>query len=114
MDAKLEILLKQIDYSKDNYFNFDGASLEVIKGNKEKDNYVFFINLKTPLKIEVYDEFITKLPLAFPKIKKVSSNFTVSNINQEDVNAYYSYFMSIYIKDNPLLEMFKDNKQFDK
>ena len=110
MDEKLEILLKQIDYSKDKYSSFNGAVLEVIKGNKEKDNYVFFINLNTPLKTDEYDEFITKLPLAFPKIKNVSANFKVSTLNQEDVNDYYRYFIDSYINENPLLEMFRDNK----
>ena len=110
MDEKLQILLNQIDYSKDKYSSFDGAVLEVIKGNKEKDNYVFYINLKNPLTPEEYNEFITKLPLAFPKIKNVSSNLTVSNINQDDVKSYYYYFLESYIEENPLLEMFKENQ----
>jgi len=110
MSEKLEILLQQIGYSKDNYSNFDGAVLDVIKGNKEKDKYVFFVSLKTPLKIDAYQEFVTQLPLAFPTIKYVSANFTVSTFDQESVKDYYNYFMNIYIKDNPLLEMFKDNK----
>ena len=110
MDEKLGILLKQIGYSNEKYSSFNDAILKVIKGNKEKDNYVFFINLKKPLKIDEYDEFITKLPLAFPSIKKVSANFETSNFNQDDVNEYYRYFMNSYIKENPLLEMFKDNE----
>ena len=34
----------------------------------------------------------------------------MSNVNQEDVNDYYHYFIDSYIKENPLLEMFRDNK----
>ena len=109
MDEKLQILLNQIGYSKDRYSSFEGANLEVIKGNKEKDNYVFYINLKNPLKIDEYDEFVTKLPLAFPSIKSVSSNFKTSSIDKEDVKNYYNYFLNSYINENPLLEMFKEN-----
>ena len=109
MDEQLKTLLNRINFSQDKYSSFETAVLEIIKGNKEKDNYTFFIALPESLNVDVYREFTEKLPLAFPTIKKVSARFKVSTINQDDVKSYYHYFMNLYISENPLLEMFENN-----
>ena len=110
MDDKLKILLDQINFSKENYNKFENCTLERIVGNKDHDSYRFIINLDSSLETNLYDEFITKLPLGFPTVKKVSATFNLLNKSEEDVKAYYNYFLGKYILNNPLLEMFKDNK----
>lgn len=110
MNDKLKILLKQINYSEENYGCFDGAGLEKIIGNKNRDNYCFMINLVYPLSVEAYDEFINKLPLGFPTVQTVGVNFNVREVTEDSIKEYIKYFIECYSNDNPLLSMFKDNK----
>ena len=110
MDEKLNTLLNKINYDLSKYNEFDGAILDKIKGNKEHDDYCFFINLVRPLSIEAYKEFIEKLPLGFPTIKNVNVIFTASEITENDVKIYFDYLMERYMVSNPLLEIFRNNK----
>ena len=43
MEEKLQMLLKQIDMSKDNINDFECGKLEKIIGNKSKKEYRFYI-----------------------------------------------------------------------
>ena len=110
MNDKLQILLKQINYSEENYNSFDNGKLIKIVGNKNRDNYCFMIDLVCPLSVEAYDEFINKLPLGFPTVKTVDVKFNISEIKEEDIKNYINYFIDSYSKNNTLLSMFKDNK----
>ena len=110
MDEKLNTLLKKIKYDESKYSDFNGATLNKIKGNKGHDDYCFFIDLVCPLSIEAYSQFVDKLPLGFPTIKNVNAVFNINKINEEDVVTYYNYLMDNYIKTNPLLEVFKSSK----
>ena len=108
MQDKLKLLLNQIQLEEEYHQYFDGGILNKIIGNKNRDNYVFLIDLKSNLPLDVYKKFIQLLPKAFPTVKKVSSEFTSLNINEEYILDYYKYFIDELSLTSPLLGMFKD------
>ena len=54
-----------------------------IVGNLEKTSYVFYVDIKETLPIEVYNAFILKLKKTFDKVEKLNVVFNVSNIDFE-------------------------------
>lgn len=110
MEEKLQMLLKQIDMSKDNINDFEGGKLEKIIGNKSKTEYRFYITLKENLKLITYLEFEEKLKKKYSDFEKINAYFNVETKKEEYIKDYYSYFLDLYSKNSPLLAMFKDRK----
>ena len=110
MEEKLQMLLKQIDMSKDNINDFEGGKLEKIIGNKSKTEYRFYITLKENLKLITYLEFEEKLKKKYSDFEKINAYFNVETKKEEYIKDYYNYFLDLYSKNSPLLAMFKDRK----
>ena len=110
MDSKLQILLDKIKINKEYYKYFEGAKLNKIVGNKNRDSYCFFIECNNILEIDVYDVFMACLKEAFKDYKDITVNFKCSNINYDILLDYFKYLLKKYSKVSSMLEMFLDNK----
>lgn len=110
MNDKLEKLLNKINLNKEYYTYFEEGKLEKIVGNKNKDNYCFFIKIKTNLPLYVYKEFLMNLKDTFNTFKSIGVKFNCLNKDDSLIVDYYKYLIERYSKKCPMLEMFIDNK----
>ncbi|MDD3341214.1 MAG: PolC-type DNA polymerase III [Bacilli bacterium] len=106
MQDKLEILLKQIDLGKEKWTFFKEGALKRIVGSKDKTSYLFEISLKKAIPLDLYLECKELLPNAFPSVQKVGLCLFVESYTEEDVTAYYQYFIRLYKENAPLLAPF--------
>ena len=110
MDSKLQILLDKININKEYYKYFEGAKLNKIVGNKNRDSYCFFIECNNTIEIDVYDIFMACLMETFKNYKDITVNFKCNNINNDIIVDYFKYLLKKYSKISSMLEMFLDNK----
>ena len=110
MDSKLQMLLEKIKINIEYYKYFEGAKLNKIVGNTERDSYCFFIECDNTLDIDVYDMFMLTLRETFKNYKNITVNFKCMNINDDIIIDYFKYFLDYYSKKSSMLKMFIDNK----
>ena len=106
MQEKLELLLAQIKLPEEYKKYFENGKLEKIVCNKNRDKYVFLINLKAVLPIGIYFEFEKLLKEGFKTASQVTSKLTCETFELEDIADYYRYYLEEYSKNAPLLEIF--------
>ena len=111
MEAKLESLLKKINYSENHYDSFENGRLENIIGNTDKTKYIFVIELDNHLLKDIYNELLEKIQIAFPGFKEVKVMINVPHLD-ERYRDYFGYFIDKYSKNSPLLETFKNCKTY--
>ena len=108
LDSKLRLLIDSLKLNNfDSYFT-DGRLVSII-GNSDHSKYVFNIELKSNLPINVYDELYSDL-VSYYKDLHILLNISVSDINSDYINEYFKYFISRYSKNCPMLSMFLDDK----
>ena len=110
MEEKLQMLLKQIDMSKDNINDFEGGKLEKGIGKKSNTEDRFYVTWKENLKLITDLEFEEKRKKKYSDFEKINAYFNVETKKEEYIKDYYSYFLDLYSKNSPLLAMFKDRK----
>jgi len=110
MQDKLEKLLLQINFDKENYHYFNEGEILKIVGNKEKTSYKFYINIKTNIPYMIFKEFYKSIKNGFKEIENIQLVLSVSSINKELINEYYQEFINLYSKKSPLIGTFKDFK----
>lgn len=107
MHDKLELLLKQIEFPEENFSFFENGKLDKIIVNRRNGNYQFNISIDSTLPSLIYSQFVDLLKNKY-KEYKVSVIFNVLNNNDEFIKDYYLLVLNKLIKENPLLEIFKD------
>ena len=108
MDSKLRLLIDSLKLNNyDSYFT-DGRLVSII-GNSDHSKYIFNIELKSNLPINIYDELYSNL-VSYYKDLHISLNVRVSDVNYEYINNYFKYFINRYSKKCPMLSMFLDDK----
>ena len=108
MDSKLRLLIDSLKLNNyDSYFT-DGRLVSII-GNSDHSKYIFDIELKSNLPINIYDELYSNL-VSYYKDLHISLNVRVSDVNYEYINNYFKYFINRYSKKCPMLSMFLDDK----
>ncbi len=108
MDSKLRLLIDSLKLNNyDSYFT-DGRLISII-GNSTHSKYIFNIELKSNLPINIYDELYSNL-VSYYKDLHISLNVSVSDINTKYINEYFEYFINRYSKKCPMLSMFLDDK----
>lgn len=107
MNDKLKVLLEQIKLNDEDYSYFEGANLDKIMCNKNKDSYNFVITLNKLLPLKIYNKFNDLLKKGFPNFN-VKVNFNSSSIDDEFMSEYFIYFIDQYAATSPLLVMFKE------
>ncbi len=107
MNEKLELLLRQIGIEEQFYSYFEKGVLSKIVGNRAKDTYVFFIELPTNLPVSLFTHFLELLTSTYSNFS-VNISIEVKCINQDLIAEYYRYFIDLYSKNSPLLQMFLD------
>ena len=110
MEEKLEKLLKQLNINENDYKYFNGGKLNRIIGNKTKTTYIFEINLKNVLPVDVFINFKDKLKISFPSVKKVNVKFIYDKISEEKIKEYYTYILGEYSKLSPILKTVNERK----
>lgn len=110
MQDKLEILLNTIKLDKTLLDSFKDGKLVKIVGNKNKDSYRFYLELKHELSLDVYKTLCDLLHKRFKEYKKISISIKYSDDKNSYFEDYYHYFMDIEAKGSPVLSMIKDNK----
>ena len=106
MDSKLKLLLEQINISLEYYSYFNDGKLKKIVGNKSKDTYTFFVELKSILPLNIYLTF-------YKLLKDTYNDFKVKlDLNYSDTSGYlkeyFDYTIDSYADEYPLLSLFKD------
>ena len=108
MDNKLRLLIDSLKLNNyDNYFT-DGRLISII-GNSDHSKYIFNIELKGNLPINIYDELYSNL-VSYYKDLHISLNVTVNDINKDYITEYFKYFINRYSKKCLMLSMFLDDK----
>ena len=110
MSSKINTLLDKLNLSNNCKKCFIDANLVKIIGNKEKTNYMFYIEIPETLSIEYYKEFIEKLRESFNTIESVNVVFKVSNINNAFFIDYVKESLLELSKKSAMLKMFINNK----
>ncbi len=106
MQNKLDILLDKINLPLDKRQYFENGKLEKIICNREKEKYVFLIDLKTVLPLDLFLELESLIKPAFKTAKAVGVKIIVQEFNLENLTDYYRFYMQEYSKNAPLLEIF--------
>ena len=110
MHDKLETLLEKIELKKENYLYFENGKLVKISVNKNKDSYLFNIQLETLLPVKIYKELIKKIKDTFYTYKFVDARIIVNKIDETLVKEYFDYFLDTYSKKQTMLKVLKENK----
>jgi len=108
MNEKLELLLKQIKLEEEYYSFFEDGTLVKIVGNRNKDTYVFFLELGKNIPVDTYVHFLDLLKGAYSNFN-VNVSIEVKDIDNNLIPEYYRYFISLYSEKSPLLHMFLEN-----
>ena len=108
MHDKLKLLLEQINLPIENYQYFKDGNLVKIISNKNKDSYVFIIQIKNILPVNIYDLFIKLLKERYKTVENVDVKFEVLNKDLNLIKDYYKYIITNKKEENPLLETFID------
>ena len=108
MHDKLKLLLEQIKIPKENYEYFTDGNLVKILSNKNKDSYIFIVQIENILPVDVYDLFLKLLKQKYNTIDNISVRFEVLNKNLNLVPEYYKYIITKHKDKNPLLQSFID------
>lgn len=109
MQDKMKLLLDQINLDMEDYKYFENAELKKIVCNKNRDKYVFHIDIDIPLYIDKYIDFNDKLKHKYSEYK-VKSMFEIKKYNLEDLSNYYKYYLNEYSLQAPLLKEFIKSK----
>lgn len=88
MNDKLKLLLDKINLDKDSYHYFSSAILTKIKVNSKNNSWNIFIKIDNPLPIDVIEELESKKTNLDGNISSITFVFDVENV---DINTYYSY-----------------------
>ena len=107
MHDKLELLLQQINLNQDNYKYFNNGKLDKICVSKTANTVKFIMTLKNEMPLEVYKEVLNLLNEHFNMYKSCSLVIKKEENTYSCLEDYYNYFIDIYTKKSPLLEMFK-------
>ena len=110
MRDKLKLLLEQIHFPINYYNYFGNGNLVKIISNKNKDSYIFVVQLENILPTDVYDLFLKHLKEKYSEFKYISTNIEVLNKDNTLINEYYKYVINENKKQNPLLESFINYK----
>ncbi len=108
MHDKLKLLLEQINLPIENYEYFKDGNLVKIISNKNKESYVFIIQIQNILPVNIYDLFINLLKERYKTVENVDVKFEVLNKDLNLIKDYYKYIITNKKEENPLLETFID------
>ena len=108
MHDKLKLLLEQLKYKEENYIYFEKGNLKINIDTKTTI-HKFYFEIENILPINVYLELEKKLKNRF-KDYNTDIEIKARNITEEHLKEYYSYIIDIYKEEQPLLQMFKNNK----
>ena len=103
MRDKLKLLLEQIHFPINYYNYFGNGNLVKIISNKNKDSYIFVVQLENILPADVYDLFLKHLKEKYSEFKYISTNIEVLNKDNTLINEYYKYVINENKKKNNLL-----------
>ena len=103
MQEKLRLLLEQIKLPVEHFDYFKDGNLDKIISNKNKDSYVFVINLNEVLPVKIYNEFNTLLKEKYNNFKSIKSELKVLN-KSKYIKNYYEYVINNKKQEYPLLE----------
>ena len=107
MHDKLKLLLEQVNMPVELYFDFKDGNLDRINVNKKDNSVKFLITLDKILPVDTYDRLNN---LINEKYNMYAEKKVVCNIVSKDyreVENYYNHFISVYSKEQPLLDMFR-------
>ena len=111
MDSKLKLLIDSLKLNNYEEYFTEGRLTSII-GSIDHKNYVFNIEVKSTLPINVYDELYSNL-VSYYKDLHISLNVNVSIINTDIIKDYFNYFINRYSKKCPSVLMFlSDNIEF--
>ncbi|MBQ8871982.1 MAG: hypothetical protein IJ018_04470, partial [Bacilli bacterium] len=107
MHDKLKLLLEQVNMPVELYSDFKYGNLDRINVNKKDNSVKFLITLDKILPVDTYDRLNN---LINEKYNMYDEKKVVCNIVSKDygeVEKYYNHFISVYSKEQPLLDMFR-------
>ena len=106
MHDKLKLLLEQLKYDSDNYIYFKDGNLRINIDSKS-GLHTFCFDVDSVIPVDAYVELETRLKQRF-KGYSIDVLFKCESINY--LNDYFCYVLDLYKEEQPLLQMFKDNK----
>lgn len=108
MEARIEKLLKKINYPEDMISSFDNATLNKIVVVEDKDIWNIYIKNNTNFKYDELKMFLDRLGVYTNN--KYKYNIFVE-VDSEDLNLYEDYYKNILVlinNNNLYFDMFKD------
>lgn len=98
---KLQLLLKQIDMTDDEYTrHFENALLQRVSIHRKSKVWQFNLQLDNPLPVDVYTVFSQRINQAFSAIAKIRLQITSQNtISDEQLMASYWPFVIDELQD---------------
>ena len=106
MHDKLKLLLDQLKYDSNNYIYFKDGNLRINIDSKS-GVHTFCFDVASVIPVDAYVELETRLKQRF-KGYNIDILFKCENVNY--LNDYFCYVLDLYKEEQPLLQMFKDNK----
>ena len=103
MQEKLKILLEQIKLPVNYYDYFKDGNLDKIISNKNKDSYVFVIDINEVLPSKIYGEFCRLLEKKYNNFKSIKVQFKALE-KDKYIKNYYEHIINIKKQEFPLLE----------
>ncbi len=106
MHDKLKLLLDQLKYDSNNYTYFKDGNLRINIDSKS-GLHTFCFEVSSVIPVDAYVELESRLKQRF-KGYNIDILFKCENIDY--LNDYFCYVLDLYKDEQPLLQMFKDNK----
>ena len=106
MHDKLKLLLDQLKYDSNNYTYFKDGNLRINIDSKS-GLHTFCFDVASVIPVDAYVELETRLKQRF-KGYNIDILFKCENVNY--LNEFFCYVLDLYKEEQPLLQMFKDNK----
>ncbi len=112
MDAKMQLLLDKINFSKENYNFFTNAKLNKIILTKDKATCTIIISNDTYFPVDIVKELDEKIINLDANINHFTIIYKIDKINYSYLLNYYPYLLEILKDDLIVLEIYEDALKF--
>ena len=92
MNSKLKVLIDNLKLNEfESYFK-DGKLVKII-GNVDHTDYTFYLDLKSSLPVNIYNELYSNL-VSYYKDLHISLSVKCENTNNQYIKDYFEYFIN--------------------
>ena len=113
MEEKMKLLLDKINFSSENYYHFEKATLVKIIITKSKNACTVVLENNDYFDLEIVEELEAKLPTIDKTIENYKVIYKIKNKNVSYLLNYYPYLLRLLKNDLMVLEIYKESLKIE-